>query len=117
LSLPHGGHREDAFRTKAFQDYIRDNVVSWFTWAQKNKLGVDRMEELILVTGCTLVTSWAAAVFDGTAGRPVDATSISLDAQKDRDGAQFFWHNGRGSVEYRNSPFNPVRSPDYVLPQ
>jgi len=38
-------------------------VVSWFTWAQNNKLGVERLEDLILVSGLTLVTSWAAAVF------------------------------------------------------
>ena len=116
MSLPHGGHREDVIRTKAFEDYIRDNVVSWFTWAQKNKLGVDRMEDLILVTGCTLVTSWAAAAFDATTGTPADVTSISLDAQKfDRGGAQFFWRNTRGNVEKHNSQFNPVRSPDYCV--
>jgi hypothetical protein len=63
LSLPHRGHRKDVIRTKAFENYIQDNVVSWFTWGQKNKLGVDRMEDLILVTGCTLVSSWAAAAF------------------------------------------------------
>ena len=117
LLLPHGGHREDVIRTKAFEDYIRDNVVSWFTWAQKNKLGVERMEDLILVTGCTLVTSWAAAAFDDYAtGMPADATSISLDAQKfDRGGAQFFWRNIRGNVEYHHSRFNPVRSPNCVF--
>ena len=114
LSLPHGGYREDVIRTKAFEDYIRDNVVSWFTWAQNNKLGVERMEDLILVTGCTLVTSWAAAAFDDTTAMPADATSISLDAQKfDRGGAQFIWRNIRGNVEYHNSRFNPVRSPDF----
>lgn len=114
LSLPHGGHREDVIRTKAFEDYIRDNVVSWFTWAQNNKLGVERMEDLILVTGCTLVTSWAAAAFDDYT-MPVDTTSISLDAQKsDRGRAQFIWRNVRGNVEYHNSHFDPVRSLSYV---
>ena len=94
------------------EDYIRDNVVSWFTWAQKNKLGVERMEDLILVTGCTLVTAWAAAVFDDYT-MPVDSTAISLDAQKsDRGRAQFMWHNIRGNVEYYNSYFDPVRFPD-----
>ena len=74
------------------------------------------MEDLILVTGCTLVTSWAAAAFDDTTGIQADATSISLDAQKfDRGGAQFFWRNIRGNVEYHNSRFNPVRSTGYVF--
>ena len=74
------------------------------------------MEDLILVTGCTLVTAWAAAAFDDTTGIQADATSISLDAQKfDRGGAQFFWRNIRGNVEYHNSRFNPVRSTGYVF--
>jgi hypothetical protein len=117
LSLPHGGRREDVIRTKAFKGYIRDHVVSWFTWAQDNELDVERMEDLILVTGCTLVTSWAAAAFDDYTV-PVDdtATAISLHAQKfHRGGAQFFWRDIRGNVEYQNSHFEPVRSPGSVF--
>jgi hypothetical protein len=41
MSLPNGAHCEDVIRTKAFEDYIRDHIVNWFTWAQNNKLGVD----------------------------------------------------------------------------
>jgi hypothetical protein len=109
LSLPHGGHHEDAIRTKAFEDYIRDNVVSWFAWARSNDMGVERMEDLILVTGCTLVTAWAAATFDNYA-MPVGSTAISLDAQKSDHGrAQFVWRNIRGNVEHYNSHFDPVR--------
>ena len=87
-------------------------MVSWFTWAQENELDVERMEDLILVTGCTLVTSWAVAAFDDYTV-PVDdmATAISLHAQKfHRGGAQFFWRNVCGNVEYQNSLFDPVRS-------
>jgi hypothetical protein len=98
-----------------FEDYIRDNVDSWFEWSKKRGLPVEHMEDLILVTGCTLVTSWAAAAFDDYT-MPVDSTSISLYAQKfDRGGAQFFWRNIRGNVESHNSHFNPVRSPGYVF--
>jgi hypothetical protein len=113
LSLPNGGHREDVIRTKAFEDYFRDNVVGWFTWAQKNKLGVERMEELILVTGCTLVTSWAvaAAFADGN----VDA-ELSLAARMlANGGASFVWSKIRGPVVYNNSHFDAVRSPRYLL--
>ena len=112
LSLPHGGHHEDVIRTKAFEDYIRDNVVSWFTWARNNKLGVERIEDLILVTGCTLVTAWAAAAFDDYT-MPVDSTAISLNAQKyDCGRAQSIWRNIHGNVEYHNSHFDPVCFPD-----
>ena len=115
MSLPHGGRREDVIRTKAFKDYIRDHVDSWFTWAQDNELDVERMEDLIFVTGCTLVTSWAAAAFDDYT-TPVDGTTVSLDAQKfDRGGAQFFWRDIRGNVEYHNSHFEPVCSFGHVF--
>jgi hypothetical protein len=98
-----------------FEDYIRDNVDSWFDWSKKRGLPVEHMEDLILVTGCTLVTSWAAAAFDDYT-LPVDTTSISLSAQKsDRGVAHFFWRNTRGNVEYHNSHFNPVCSPDHVF--
>ena len=57
LSLPHGGHSEDVIRTKVFEDYIRDNVDSWFRWSKRRGFPVERMEDLILVAGCTLATS------------------------------------------------------------
>ena len=107
MSLPHGGHREDVIRTKAFEDYIRDHVVSWFSWAHKNRLGVERMEDLILVSGCTLVASWAAAT---SVDHTMDA-EISLASRVLNNGsASFVWSNIRGNVVYHNSRFDPVSS-------
>jgi hypothetical protein len=111
LYLPNGGHHEDVIRAQAFEDYIQGYVVSWFTWAQKSRLGVKRVEDLILVSGCTLVTSWAAAAFVDDA---MDA-EISLASRKlNNGGASFVWSNIRGSILYHNSRFEPVRSPGYV---
>lgn len=118
LSLPHGGHIEDVIRTKVFEDYIRNNVESWFRWSKRKGFPVERMEDFILVTGCTLVTSWAAAVFDNNQTSTVgsDAAAITLDIDKsNRGGAQFFWHSNRGNVYYRNSHFDQVRSSGYVF--
>ena len=116
LSLPHGGHSEDVIRTKVFEDYIRDNVDSWFRWSRRKGFPVERMDDLILVTGRTLVTSWAAAVFDNqtsTAGSV--SAEISLNIEKsNRGGAQFVWRNNRGNVDYHNSDFDPVRSSGYI---
>jgi hypothetical protein len=70
------------------------------------------MEDLILVSGCTLVTSWAAAAFvDDT----MDA-EISLAASRtlNNGGASFVWSNIRGRVLFHNSCFEPVRSKGYV---
>ncbi|KAI0265740.1 hypothetical protein BGY98DRAFT_537031 [Russula aff. rugulosa BPL654] len=66
------------------------------------------MEDLILVTGCTLVTSWAAAAFDGLMSVDSDAPTISLEAREsDGGGDQFVWRNIRGNVEYHSSRFDP----------
>jgi hypothetical protein len=116
LSLPHKGHRKDVIPIKVFEKYIRENVDNWFRWSKEMMLPVEHTEDLILVTGCTLVTSWAAAAFDAHMSPDADATTISLEARKsDGGGAQFFWRNIRGNVEYHNSRFEPVRSPLYVV--
>jgi hypothetical protein len=116
LSLPNGACSEDVIRTKIFEDYIKDNVDSWLRWSKKEGLPVQRTEDLILVTGCTLATSWAAAAFDGTMSTDGGPTSISLAVRKSEyGGAEFVWYNTRGSVEYHNSRFDPVRSPGYVF--
>jgi len=93
---------------KIFEKYIQDNVVGWFTWAQKNQLDVERMEDLILVSGCTLATTWAAAVFtDHTM-----SAEVSLARKPLRNGgASFIWSNVRGPIVHHNNRFDPVRSP------
>jgi len=90
-----------------FEDYIRDHVDSWFAFARRYNFDVERMEDLILVTGCTMVTSWGVAAF-------VDNTSdaeVSLRTHPRPDGgATFDWHVHRQSVNYRNSHHDAVRS-------
>ena len=111
MSLPNGGCREDVIRTEAFEDYIRNNVVNWFNWTQKNRLGVDRMEDLILVTGYTLVGSWAAAVVvDNNIEAEISLATRALP----NGGAKFVWSNIRGPVAYHNSRVDQVRPPGYV---
>ena len=111
LSLPNGGQHEDVIRAQVFEDYIQAHVESWFTWARKNRLGVERVEDLILVSGCTLVTSWAAAEFvDDNMDAEISLASRTLN----NGGASFVWSNIRGRVLYHNSRSGPVRSSGYV---
>ncbi|KAI0280738.1 hypothetical protein BC826DRAFT_1191391 [Russula brevipes] len=110
LSLPTEADREDVLRTKVFEDYIRDNVVSWFAWSQKNGLGVERMEDLILVTGCTLAKSWAVAAFCD----PIAKSKISLSVRPHpaKDGRSIFtWSNIHGSVMNNNSRHDTIKPP------
>jgi hypothetical protein len=123
LSLPHKGHRKDVIHKKVFENYIRDNVENWFRWSKEMMLPIENMEDLILVTGCTLVTSWAVAAFDGQLSVDSvdsDVMTISLEARKsDGGGAHFCWRNIRGNVDFRNSPVRSPRysfSPELMLP-
>jgi hypothetical protein len=108
LSLPYEGVRYDVIRTKVFEDYIRVHVESWFSFAQRHGLSVQRMEDLILVSGCTLVTSWGVAAF-----QVVDSTLDAALAMRSRThrvgGATFDWREIHPSVAYQNSQQGPVR--------
>ena len=109
MFLPNEGYREDIVRTKALEAYIKDHVVDWFTWTQDNDLPVERIEELILVSGCTLATSWAVAAFiDNTREAEISLTSRTLGHN---GGPEFIWSNAQGPVLHRNSRFDPVGLP------
>jgi hypothetical protein len=105
LSLPCGGYREDAIHKRVFQERMRANVESWFNWARNADLPVDRMEDLIITTGCTLVTSYASVVFDDY----IANAKISLvNTLHKNGGASFVWSNIRGTIAYHDSQVNPV---------
>jgi hypothetical protein len=92
-----------------FEDYIRDNVVSWFDWSKKIGLGVERMEDLILVTGCTTVTSWGAAAFVDHS--PQEAEIALAVHALPNGGKSFDWSKIHRAVAYHNSRPDPVRCP------
>ena len=65
------------------------------------------MEDLILVTGCTLVTSWGVAAFlDDTQDSGILLRSQVFDDSE----ASFEWRMARGSVAFQNSQMGRVRS-------
>ena len=88
-----------------FGDYIRGNVDSWFEWSRKIGLGVERMDDLILVTGRTLVSSWAAVAF----ADETREAEISLAVQAlPNGGTSFVWSKIHGTVAYHHSRLDPV---------
>ena len=93
-------------REKAFEKYIRDNIGSWFDWSKNNDLPVQRMEDLILVTECTLVTLWAAAAF---IGRSETAKTTLVPQPHDSSGPSFEFRNFEGDVAHNCSYFESVR--------
>ena len=106
MSLPHDGHRESLVREKASEEYIRDNASSWFDWSRNEKLRVDRMEDLILVTECTLVTLWTAAAFIGRSGT---AKVALVPPSQDLSGQSFEVSNFEGDVAHNCSFSDSVR--------
>lgn len=108
LSLPHGGFRlrQDVIQTNLFRKYIGDNVGTWFKWSKDKGLPIERLEDLVFVYGCTLVTWWAAATFDDhAADAQVSLASRTLENRE----AIFVWNNIRGMVEYHDSQLDTVR--------
>ena len=101
LHLPFSGVCEDAIRTKAFETYIRKHCDSWLEFAILNDLDA-RLEDIILVTGCDLIASWAMAVYMN----PLDP-DITLCVQHCFDGsANFQWSTT--TQPHHNEP-NQVR--------
>ena len=87
-------------------------MVNWFEWSKKIGLGVERMEDLILVSGCTLVTSWGAAVFPD---HGLDAAISLADHALPNGGGRFVWGNINRIVPHHNNQLDLVRSPVCVL--
>jgi hypothetical protein len=105
LSLPRGGLRQVVIQTKFFEQYAGEHVAGWFHWSKVRGLPIERMEDLVLIYGCTLVTSWAAAAFDDfSTGAQVSLASRTLQNGE----ASFVWSNIYGTVECHDSQLDPV---------
>jgi hypothetical protein len=48
-----------------FGDWIIKQIDCWFAWARQLGLGIDRMEDIILVTGTHRTRSWTNVAFPG----------------------------------------------------
>ena len=96
LSLPFNGVREDAIGIKAFETYIRKHCDSWIKFTVINDLDITRLEDIILVTGCDLTSSWAMGAFTNSLDREMTLhTQASMTA---------------GSAVFRWSPTNQPRN-------
>jgi hypothetical protein len=63
LSLPFDAHREDTPQKKLFAKHIAKHCESWFGFASSKGLDVDRMEDIVLITGCDRAQPWFLAAF------------------------------------------------------
>ena len=59
----------------------------WFSWTQRLGLVVERMEDIILVTGSHLARSWTNVVFPGDQ----EDAQASFGAKVDQYGSSIHW--------------------------
>jgi hypothetical protein len=92
--------REDTLANDVFKRWIVKNIDSWFAFARKLGLGIEQMEEIILVTGCDRTRSWTNVAFLGNQvdaqvsfgfGVKVEGPDTSISFQSSRG-------NARGAV-------------------
>jgi len=84
------------------------HIDSWFAFARNLGLGVQQMEEIILVTGCDLTRSWTNIAF---LGGQVDAEvsfRVKVEESNTSINFQFLPENARGAV-LRHGPEGTVR--------
>ena len=65
LSLPVNARREDTLAKSAFGEWIAKHIDRCFAFAQDFQLGIEQMEDIILVTGCDRTRSWTNIAFLG----------------------------------------------------
>ena len=87
--------------------WIVNHIDSWFAFAQKLGLGIKRMEEIILVTGCDLTRSWTNIAFPGN--KVNERVSIGVKVEgSDSVKFQYSPENARGAL-LRHGPEGTVR--------
>ena len=65
LSLPVNALREDTLAHSDFAEWIVKYIDCWFAFARRLGLGIEQMEEIILVTGFDRTKSWFNVAFSG----------------------------------------------------
>ncbi|KAH9172418.1 hypothetical protein EDB89DRAFT_899937 [Lactarius sanguifluus] len=63
LSLPVKAQRKDTIARGDFGKWITKNIDSWFAFAQRLGLGIEQMEDIVLVTGRHRTGSWTNIAF------------------------------------------------------
>jgi hypothetical protein len=68
LSVPVGVYRQNTLALGDFGKWMVKHINHWFVFAKNLGLGIEHMEEIVLVTGCDRTRSWTNVVFFGDEG-------------------------------------------------
>ena len=66
LSLPVRVRCENTLAQGDCGEWMLKHIDRWFAFARRLGLGIEQMEEIILVTGCDCTRSWTTSLFWGT---------------------------------------------------
>ena len=92
LSLPIQARCENTVALGDFGEWMIKHIDRWFSWARDLGMGINRMEDIVLVTGAHLTRSWTNVAFlEGQTNARVsfevqvaDDTSINWHVSPDR---------------------------------
>ena len=108
LFLPMTARREDTLARGDFSRWMMRNIDSWFAFAKNLGLGIERIEEIVLVTGCDLTRSWTNIVFlDDQADARV-SFGVNVEGPDTSINFRFSPEDARGAV-VRHGPEGTVR--------
>ena len=108
LSLPVAARREDTLAHDDFKRWIVKHIDSWFDFARELGMGIQQMEEIILVTGCDLTRSWTNIAFFGGQVDAEVSFRVKVEEEDTSINFQFLPENARGAV-LCNGPEGKVR--------
>jgi hypothetical protein len=66
LSLPVRARRENTLAQGDCGEWMLKHIDRWFAFARRLGLGIEQMEEIIMVTGCDRARSWTNVAFLGS---------------------------------------------------
>ena len=96
LSLPIQAKRENTVVRKDFGQWMIEHIDQWFTWVRNIGFEIDRMEDLVLVTGTDCARSWANVAFLG--GQADARVSFNVEAAHSRINWQFLPERKTGAA-------------------
>lgn len=107
LSLPVPALRKDTLAQGYFGQWLVNNIDLWFAFTQRLGLGITRMADIVLVTGCHLARSWANMAF--TEGREEEQVSFGVKVSGVCDVEWRFPPEDAGGVALNLGPSGKVR--------
>jgi hypothetical protein len=94
MCLPVPARREDTVARGEFQEWITKHIDRWFAFSQSLGLGIERMEDIVLVTGCHRTRSYANVAFSGSQ----DGAQVTFDVRVGGSGAEIKWNVPREQI-------------------